>query len=309
VQEADAKYKAAEAAVQLAVQNKAAADNTYSLADASRDATGAINGMASAKSSAGRSAMSAGDGMDHYAGAADRASKASNISSSATRSVKVNMDALAVSLGVAADQMDLVGQMQNRMFLEVMKGGSVRTMTSYIDAINDSWRRAAAAVNDYARAQAQADALNSEAAQGVYDLRMELAELEGDEVRIARAKEERSKAELAAKKAALEADLKLADINGETEKVRALRQEIALLKDQELLVEAISAKQQAIARSAPKEPSPDRTTAATTGSFSNQTVKTVKIDFGQGQSIDVQPGQEAVVERVIKDLSTGRARA
>jgi tape measure domain-containing protein len=39
------------------------------------------------------------------------------------------------------------------------------------------------------------------------------------------------------------------------------------------------------------------------------TVKTVKIDFGQGQSVDVLPGQEAVVERVIKDLATGRARA
>ena len=40
-----------------------------------------------------------------------------------------------------------------------------------------------------------------------------------------------------------------------------------------------------------------------------ETVKTVKIELGQGLSINVLPGQEAVVERVIKDLATGRARA
>jgi tape measure domain-containing protein len=301
VQEADAKYKAAEAAVQLAAHNKAAADATYSLADASRDATNAVDKMAGSQSKTAQ----AGEDAAHSTKEAGRAAADAEPK---VKSVTVSFEQLAQQMGLAAENADLFGQIVSNR-IDQINSGKILSVTTYMTSLNNAYRDAAREARRLSDAQDQLNAKMASAQDGARDLELRLLELTGTEEQIAdaRAKREREQIELMAEKASLARQV--ASATGDTAALAAANAEIASYTKQLRLLDAIHAaeKRNAKAEQAAQQPSAAQSTP--TGSFSNQTVKTVKIDFGQGQSVDVLPGQEAVVERVIKDLATGRARA
>jgi hypothetical protein len=248
-----------------------------------------------------------------------------------------SLESLAQRYGVVAEQAELFGKAQAKAnqeawdFTNSMKSvagtfaDSYSWFMQYQRALDENSRKAAAAVNAYNSSMATFEARNSSAAQGVGALELRLLELTGTEEQIANARAQRDKAQIQMEIEKTKLAMQRAQIEGDEDSAKKYQTEIELLNKQIGLLNRI---QQAEARQKKQEKASSTTAAdamtittskpaATTAAVATpiqtkpavETVKTVKIELGQGLSINVLPGQEAVVERVIKDLATGRARA
>ena len=90
-----------------------------------------------------------------------------------------------------------------------------------------------------AQQQEQLEGRGNDAAKGVDDLRLRLLELNGTEEEIARARNERDKAEVQRKMALMQIDLQRAQVSNKTEDATRLQAELDLLAEQLKLLDQI----------------------------------------------------------------------